>query len=161
MSGSWWADPARSKAGHRGSRLTRRTYFERVASAWLTASSGSSLNNGLLDLDRSQEFVGFRTLADNSANLTPASEASGPHDFAVRKHAPWSEAPPASIASRPASVTIAIRPSMRQDGWRYGFDLGEARRGIFLQMGLDGWNRVEPKGEFFLQRNSGLSTDGS
>jgi hypothetical protein len=37
--------------------------------------------------------------------------ASGPHDFAVRKIAPSSEAPPASTASRPTSVTIAKRPS--------------------------------------------------
>jgi hypothetical protein len=41
--------------------------------------------------------------------------ASGPHDFAVRKHAPSSEAPPASTASRPASVTIASRPSVGRD----------------------------------------------
>jgi hypothetical protein len=36
--------------------------------------------------------------------------ASGPHDFAVRKHTLSSEAPPASTASRPASVTIASAP---------------------------------------------------
>ena len=41
--------------------------------------------------------------------------ASGPHDFAVRKQAPSSEAPPASTASRPASVTIASRPSVGRD----------------------------------------------
>jgi hypothetical protein len=39
--------------------------------------------------------------------------ASGPHDFAVRTLAPSSEAPPASTASQPASVTIAKRPSDR------------------------------------------------
>jgi hypothetical protein len=37
--------------------------------------------------------------------------ASGPHDFAVCKPALSSAAPPASIASRPAFVTIASRPS--------------------------------------------------
>src|SRR5713101_1798875 len=42
--------------------------------------------------------------------------ASGPHDFAVRKPAPSSLAPPASTASRPASVTIANRPSVGRDG---------------------------------------------
>jgi hypothetical protein len=42
-------------------------------------------------------------------------EASGPHDFAVRKHAPSSEAPFTSTASRPASVTIAIRPLRPQN----------------------------------------------
>ena len=45
------------------------------------------------------------------AELDASVGASGPHDFAVRKHAPSSRAPPASTASRPASVTIAIRPS--------------------------------------------------
>jgi hypothetical protein len=47
--------------------------------------------------------------------------ASGPHDFAVRKIALSSAAPPASTASRPASVTIASRPSvwdgMARDMW--------------------------------------------
>jgi hypothetical protein len=35
------------------------------------------------------------------ANLTPTIEVSGPHDFAVRKVARSSVAPPASIASQP------------------------------------------------------------
>jgi hypothetical protein len=44
---------------------------------------------------------------------------SGPHDFAVRKTAPFVSALPASIASRPASVTIASRPSVGRDGETY------------------------------------------
>jgi hypothetical protein len=43
----------------------------------------------------------------------------------------------ASIASRPASVTIASRPSVGRDGAGSRFDLGQARRNIFLQLGLD------------------------
>jgi hypothetical protein len=39
--------------------------------------------------------------------LDAGVEASGPHDFAVRKPALSSLAPPASTASRPASVTCA------------------------------------------------------
>ena len=39
--------------------------------------------------------------ADHSADLTPTIEASGPHDFAVRKITRSSVAPPASIASLP------------------------------------------------------------
>jgi hypothetical protein len=39
--------------------------------------------------------------ADDSANLTPTIEVAGPHDFAVRKIARSSVAPPASIASHP------------------------------------------------------------
>jgi hypothetical protein len=37
-------------------------------------------------------------------------------------------------------VTIAIRPSVGRDGAGYGFDLGQARRNIFLQVGLDSPN---------------------
>jgi hypothetical protein len=56
-------------------------------------------------------LVCHRRLADTSARLDASVEASGPHDFAVRRKPPSSEASPASIASRPAFVTIAIRPS--------------------------------------------------
>src|SRR3954452_760257 len=42
--------------------------------------------------------------------------ASEPHDFAVRLTCCSSKAPSASTASRPAFVTIAIRPSVEQDG---------------------------------------------
>src|ERR1700716_1484842 len=43
----------------------------------------------------------------------------------------------ASTASHPASVTIAIRPSVGQDGEAYRFDLGQAGTGKFLEIGLD------------------------
>jgi hypothetical protein len=43
----------------------------------------------------------------------------------------------ASTASRPASVTIANRPSVGRDGGGYIADLGQPRTEIFLQMGLD------------------------
>ena len=43
----------------------------------------------------------------------------------------------ASTASRPASVTIAIRPSVGRDGEGYRSDLGKAGTKIFLQTGLD------------------------
>jgi hypothetical protein len=69
--------------------------------------------------------------------LDASVEASGPHDFAVRKHALSSEAPLASTAPLPASVTIAIRPCKGRDGAGYKFDLGLRRNGIFLQRGLD------------------------
>src|SRR5258705_6688847 len=57
-------------------------------------------------------------------HLDASVGASGPHDFAVRKPAPSSLAPPASTASRPASVTIATRPSVGRDGGGYIADLG-------------------------------------
>src|ERR1700759_5028571 len=49
-----------------------------------------------------------------SRQLDTSTEVSGPHAFAIRRPVPSSEAPPASIASSPASVTIAIRPFV---GW--------------------------------------------
>src|SRR5450759_4392148 len=72
-----------------------------------------------------------------SRKLDASVEASGPHDFAVREPALSSLAPPTSTVSRPASVTIASRPSVGRDGEGYRFDLGKMRSGIFLQMGLD------------------------
>jgi len=55
-------------------------------------------------------LVCHRRLARLLARLDAGVEASEPHDFAVRKSAPSSLAPPASTASRPASVTIASAP---------------------------------------------------
>src|SRR5260370_26279661 len=49
----------------------------------------------------------------------------------------------ASTASHPASVTIAIRPSVGRDGGGYRFDLGLARMGIFLETELDWWNQID------------------
>ena len=46
-----------------------------------------------------------------------------------RKHCS-STAPSASTASRPASVTIASRPSVGRDGRRYTTDLGQAKSDI-------------------------------
>src|ERR1700728_1302420 len=79
-------------------------------------------------------------LADTPAKLDASVGASGPHDFAVRKHAPSSEAPPASTASLPAFVTIAIRPCMGRDGASCKFDLGLRRSQIFLQKDWTGLN---------------------
>src|SRR5260370_38057052 len=94
-------------------------------------------------------LVCHRRLRSCLRRLDAGVEASGPHDFAVRKPAPSSLAPPASTASRPASVTIASRPSVGRDGEGYRSDLGLRRRGIFLQMGLDDPNHVDRKGECF------------
>jgi hypothetical protein len=60
--------------------------------------------------------------------------------------APSSEAPPASTASHPASVTIAIRPCA-WDGGEYGSDLGPARWEIFLKMRLDRYVTDLPVGQ--------------
>src|SRR6202171_6180018 len=60
------------------------------------------------------------------------------------RKAPSSLAPPVSTASCPASVTIAIRPSMGQDGGGYRVDLGHAGTELFFQMGLDRANHIDP-----------------
>src|SRR5258706_15423864 len=57
-----------------------------------------------------------------------------------------SSAPPASTASRPASVTIASRPSGERDGGGYIADLGKTRSGIFLREGLDSKSVICPSG---------------
>src|ERR1700687_4068139 len=55
-------------------------------------------------------LVCHRRLARLLARLDAGVEAAEPPDFPVRKSAPSSLAPPASTASRPASVTIASAP---------------------------------------------------
>src|SRR5216683_1282176 len=89
-----------------------------------------------------------------SANLTPATGARTTRlcrpqlssfvnvpliahevQLALRSHCAPDAA--ASTASRPASVTIAIRPFMGRDGGGYRSDLGLAGTEIFLRMGLD------------------------
>src|SRR5216684_1245866 len=96
--------------------------------------------------------------------------ASGPHDFAVRdcisrplalvlltgllkpalrSHRAQNAA--ASTASRPASVTIASRPSVGRDGKSSRDDLGGAGSGIFLQKGLDCPNHIEKSQQISLR----------
>ncbi len=60
-----------------------------------------------------------RRSADNFRQLDTSVGVSGPHDFAVRKMQRLVSAPPASTASRPASVTIASRPSSGTGRSRY------------------------------------------
>ena len=38
---------------------------------------------------------------------------------------------------------MANAPLLGRDGGSYGFDLGWERREMFLQIGLDGWNRID------------------
>jgi hypothetical protein len=92
-----------SPRSHRNTRHSRT----RVV---LTVSFGLSPVIGL---------VCHRRLRNCFRRLDASVEASGPHDFAVREPVLSSAAPSASTASRPASVTTAIRPSC-----------GVGRRGI-------------------------------
>src|SRR5204863_2608081 len=79
-----------------------------------------------------------------TARLDASVGASEPHDFAVRLTCCSSKAPSASTASRPAFVTIASRPSVGRDGAVYRSDLGRTRTGLFLQIGLDRANHIDP-----------------
>src|SRR3954453_21442144 len=77
-----------------------------------------------------------------TCQLDASVGASGPHDFAVRLSVRSSGDTLASTASRPAFVTIAIRPSVGRDGAGYRFDLGNSRTEIFSQRGLDWRNQA-------------------
>ena len=74
--------------------------------------------------------------ADTSANLTPASRRQD-HTTSPSALALFVKSAAASIASNPASVTIAIRPSSGVDGCGYKSDLGFRKTRIFFQTGLD------------------------
>src|SRR3984957_3961807 len=69
---------------------------------------------------------------------------SGPHDFAVRKGALSSGAHLTSTASRPASVTIASRPSVGRDEETYAGELGQMGMEIFFAKG--GWTAPQISG---------------
>src|SRR3954451_3255013 len=79
-----------------------------------------------------------------AAKLDASVEASGPHDFAVRVSTVRQRCLRVHRIPCPTSVTIAIRPSCGT-GWRaYSFDLGEAGTVLFLQIGLDSPNQLDP-----------------
>src|SRR6202043_2100793 len=82
-----------------------------------------------------------------SANLMPASGHQDHTTSPSASSALSSLAPPASIASRPAAVTIACRPSVGRDGGGYRSDLGQERTGIFLREGLDTGIAEQPVGQ--------------
>jgi hypothetical protein len=84
----------------------------------LTVSSALSLVTGLCCHHHRRD-------AKHHHQLDASVGASGPHGFAVRLKCRSLSAPSASIASRPASVTIASRPSVGRDGDKYAGDLGE------------------------------------
>jgi len=132
--------PKQRAWGMPGARCTRSRAWcvvnTRVSHHGYTGSPGIPARNGFNGFLRA--LLGDRaflppSLADCSAKLDASVGASGPNDFAVRKHAPSSEAPFTSTASRSASVTIAIRPSVERDGKGYIADLGQARSGKFAR----------------------------
>ena len=115
-------------------------------------------------------LVCHRRCADHSANLTPASGrqdhttspsalapfVSSPFDRsqAVLRPALPSRREPnaaASTASHPASVTIAIRPSVGRDGGSSRSDLGQTETEIFFKMRLDRANHFDRSTEISLR----------
>jgi hypothetical protein len=76
------------------------------------------------------------SFADCSATLTPASGCQD-HTTSPSASAPFVKGASASTASRPASVTIAIRPSSGTRRNEYRSDLGLRKIRIFFVSGLD------------------------
>src|SRR6202453_952852 len=111
----------------------------------LTAYSALSLVTGLVCHHHRRD-------AKHHRQLDASVGASGPHDFAVRKIALSSVAPPASIASRPYVRDDRETPlCVGRDGGGYRGDLGRKGTEIFLRTGLDHPNQIEVEGEFFLR----------
>ncbi|MGA7995081.1 MAG: hypothetical protein WCA28_09230, partial [Bradyrhizobium sp.] len=81
------------------------------------------------------------------ANLTPASRRQDHTILPSASKTLSSEAPLAAIASNPASVTIAIRPSSGVDGGSYESDLRKTESRKFFRSGLDRANQLERIGE--------------
>jgi hypothetical protein len=72
------------------------------------------------------------------AKLDAGVEASGPHDFAVRKQALSSLAPPRPLHPAPNVRDDRETPLFRErDGASYRSDLGREGTNLFLQTGLD------------------------
>jgi hypothetical protein len=106
---------------------------------------------GITRHSRTRWFYGlFRALPGDRALLSPSLRgvasakldasvgASGPHDFAVRKPALSSAAPPASIASQPYVRDDRETPlCVGRDGEECRSDLGKKGTRIFLRRGLD------------------------
>jgi hypothetical protein len=70
--------------------------------------------------------------------------APGPHDFAVRDRAARRSAHPRPPQPASRVVTIAIRPSAIEAGWRIAnANFWKNERRIFLREGLDSPNQFE------------------
>jgi hypothetical protein len=81
-----------------------------------------------------------------TCRLDASVGASEPHDFAVRLTCCSSKAPLASIASCPAFVTIASRPSVEQDGAVLKMIWGKREAEYFCAEGWTGQPLICPAG---------------
>ncbi len=101
----------------------------RVSHHGYTGSPGIPARDGVNGFLRA--LPGDRALlspssVDRSTNLTPASRRQN-HTTSPSAFAPFVKGASASTASRPASVTIAIRPSVGRDGEIYTIDSGQPK----------------------------------
>src|SRR5713226_2760347 len=115
---------AQGKPGARCTRglackIVQKSAHEHTGSAEAVRPSLRNGFNGFLRALPGDRALLSPSPANKSANLTPASRRQ---DHTTSPSASWalsSAALPASIASNPASVTIAIRPSCGVDGAGY------------------------------------------
>src|SRR5258707_10172785 len=149
-----------------GARCTR-------SRAWCVVNTRVShhRSTGTSRHSRTQWFYGlFRALPGDRALLPPSSaellpptrhQRRGVRTTRLRRPLSCrsSKALSASTASHPASVTIAIRPSVGWDGDRYRSDLGQTRKDLFLQTGLDSKFTDLPVGQISrpVRRNYSIS----
>jgi hypothetical protein len=92
-------------------------------------------------------LVCHRRLARLLARLDAGVEASGPHDFAVRRSSALVVSAARVHRIPPRVDDVAQRPSVGQDGGSCRDDLPDGRSEIFLQMGLDSRTADLPVGQ--------------
>ena len=136
-----------------GARCTRsracRVESTRVSHHGCTGEPGIPARdgvNGFLRALPGDRLFCHRRFATRLRNLTPASRRQD-HTTSPSAFAPFVKSASASTASRPASVTIASRPSGGTRRAQDANDLGVAKSRIFFAIHLDGWKHVELAGE--------------
>jgi hypothetical protein len=117
-------------------KCANKNAHEHTGSAEAIRPSLRSGFNGFLRALPGDRAVLPPSSALRSANLTPASGRQD-HTTSPSASAPFVKGASASTASRPASVTIASRPSVGRDGGLSASDLPDMLSEIFLKMGLD------------------------
>jgi hypothetical protein len=135
----------------------------RVFTAVAPKSPGIPARNGfngfLRDLPGDRAFLS-PSLANESANLTPASRRQDHTTSPSASKTLSSQAPLASIASNPASVTIAIRPSSGVDGGVIKVIWGFGKPEYFFRRGWTGRNSLIRLKKLGFTRKSGRGRGG-
>ena len=108
-------------AAARGVVNTRVSHHGYTGSPGIPARNGF---NGFLRALPGDRALLSPSLANRIRKLDASVEASGPHDFAVRRKRFRQRRCQRPSHPFPTFVTIAKRPSEGRDGMKYGFDLG-------------------------------------